>query len=571
MDSGVKLGRPHFLGLLVAATLLLAACGTRETGGQQTLHMAPAEQQVLNLRMPADVRTIDPHRANFQTDISIVKQLFTPLLTYDEDLKVVAGIASRVPTLENAGVSSDGKTYTLKIRDDLKWSDGKPLTAQDIVDSFQRLLDPRLASPFATNYYSIVGAREYNTALGNRGAPKEATEAELARLRSEVGVKALDATTVVFTLNAPQASFLNQLAAWAAAPVRKDIIEEHGDRWTEAGNLVGNGPFALKEWLRNQRFVLEPNAYWHGGKTNLRQVVVHIIEDDATAYAAYLRGDLDVTSVPAPSRREVTSPGSSLFPEVVRQADLATFAMMVNHSVQPWNNQKVRQAFAAALDREAFVAGILQGAGVPTTSWLPPGLPGYDASVGQQYQFNPDRARQLLAEAGYPDGQGMPRLTLLVVSNDMHRVMGQFIQDQFKKHLNVDVQLDLVDGPTFQSRFMTGQYSFTFISWTAGWPYPDNWLSGLFATGSGNNVARYSNARVDELLSRAESELDKARQLELYREAHKKIVDEAGVLPIYNREVVFMVKPRVQGLVFTGMDGAIRGDSHLWKAYVAVH
>ena len=569
-----SLRRPRWfsLGVALVGLLLLAACG----GGDDSTavssdKMAPPEQQVLRLRLAGEPRTIDPHLANFAAETSLMKPLFAGLFTYDANLNVVANAAREVPTVANGGISKDGLTYTIKLDKDAKWSDGKAVTAQDFVYSMRRALDPKLGSRYVSFFYGIVGAQDYNTALGSKDAPKTPSDAALAGLRDKVGVTAKDESTVVYQLKEPNPSFLSLLALWTAYPVRQDVVEKSGAKWTEAGNHVGNGPFVLREWAHNERIVFEPNPYWAGAKPNLTRVVINFIADDAAAYAAYLNNELDVITVPAAQLKEVLTPGSARSTEVVPVPELVTFAMFMNNAVAPFNNPKVRQAFATAIDRSAMVDGLLQGAGHATTSWLPPGMPGYDAEIGKQYEFNPAKAKQLLAEAGYPNGQGLPKVTFLAVGVPPVQARMQFVEDQLKRNLGIEVSTEYVDPPTFGARYTQNQHQVAIVSWSADWAYPDNWLPDLFATWGLNNHANYKSAKFDELVKKAAAETDDKKRLALYDEAHKLVLDEAAISPLYNRQSYVLVKARVKNLVPTALDGEIKGDLSLAKAYIAAN
>src|SRR4051812_45992553 len=238
--------------LLVAAAMVLSlalvACGGSSQNEPQSTsnNAAPADQQVLRMRINGEPKTIDPGLVNFANEVSLTRQLFAGLFTYDDALKVVPQLAAQVPTIDNGGLSKDGLTVSVKLKD-AKWSDGKPVTAADFVYGMQRVLDPKTAAPFASSYYSLLGAREYNTALGTKEAPKTPSDTQLGELRGAIGVKAQDDKTVVYTLRASDPSFLNRLASPASYGVRQDVIARFGDKWTEAGNLVANGPFTLGE------------------------------------------------------------------------------------------------------------------------------------------------------------------------------------------------------------------------------------------------------------------------------------------------------------------------------------
>jgi oligopeptide transport system substrate-binding protein len=575
------LGRLKFLLVAVIALALVSGCGggsnnngassqgSSNTSKGAPSDAAPPDQQVLNLRLTGEPKSLDPQRANFSTEITIVKQLFSALFTYDESLAVVPDLADKMPTGDNGGISKDGKTYTITLRD-ASFTNGRKITASDVVYSIQRELDPNIAGPYASFYYSIAGAKEYNTALGTKTAPKTPSAAELDQLKTAVGVTAKDDKTVVFTLVAPAVSFLQQLAIWPAAVVPKEVIEKAGDKWTEAGTLIGSGPFTLKEWAHNDHITLIANPNWHRGKAILQQINIKMIEDEATTYAAYLAGDLDTTIVPPANRKEVMSPASPLNKELVQKTELTTFALEFNNQEKPFDNPKVRAAFGTAVDRKAFIEGVLQGVGNPTTSWIPAGMPGNDASIGKKYEVDATKAKQLLSEAGYPNGQGLPKVTLMIRSSDTNRLIAQFLQDQFKKNLGVDMDVEYVDTATYQGRYTKSQFQMVFGGWGADWPFPDNWIDELFGTGGSNNQYQYSNAKVDDLLKQVKAETDTKKQLDIYDQIQKTIIDDdAGIVPIYNRAVFLLVKPKVKNLIITGIDGEIRGDYNFWRTYIA--
>ena len=567
MDT-LTLSRTRWLPFVLAFVAMLAvmACGGDNATKVDKSAMAPPDQQILRLRLNGEPKTIDPALSNSLAEATLTRPLFAGLFSYDTELKIIPNMATDVPTDDNGGISKDGLTYTVKIKKDAKWSDGNPITANDFVYSLRRALDPKLGSPYVSFYYGIVGAQDYNTAFGTKDAPKTPGDSELSALRDKVGVEAKDATTVVYHLKQPDPSFLNLLALWTAYPVEQKVVEQYGAKWTEAGNHVGNGPFVLREWAHDQRIVFEPNPYWTGEKPNLSRIVISFIADDAAAYAAFQAGDLDVVTVPPAASRQVAAQNSA---EFVKIADLSTYAMFMNNKVAPFDNQKVREAFALAVDRNAYVDGVLQGAGAATTSWIPPGMPGYDANLGKQWTFDATKAKQALAEAGYPDGKNFPAVTFLAVSSDTNRLVGQFIEDQLKKNLGVTVTTEYVDSKTFGGRFTGNQHQVTIQRWSADWPYPNNWLPDQFGTNALNNHSGYSSSKFDDLVKKAAAEVDEKKRLDLYAQAQKLIIDEAVISPLYNRQTYLLVKPWVKDLIATPLDGAIKGDSNLTKTYIA--
>jgi oligopeptide transport system substrate-binding protein len=248
--------------------------------------------------------------------------------------------------------------------------------------------------------------------------------------------------------------------------------------------------------------------------------------------------------------------------------DLATFAVFMNAAQAPFDNQKVREAFSMAIDRDAFVQGVQQGAGQVATAWVPPGMPGFNADAGKQWTFDPAKAKKALSDAGYPEGRGLPKVTYTVTSTDSNRLIGQFLQDQLKKNLGVEIALDFVDSKTFGQRFTGNQYSMATVTWIAAWPYPDNFLADLFTSDGNNNHVAYKDPKFDDLIRRAAAEQDDKKRLALYDEAQKLMLSAAPIAPMYNRLSFVLVKPAVKELVMTPMDGALRGDFNYGKTYI---
>jgi oligopeptide transport system substrate-binding protein len=559
-----------FMAFVAVLGLLLAACAESESpGADDSGSTGPslAAEQVLRLRIQGEPKTIDPQLTNQASEITLTRALFSGLFSYDSDLNVVPNLAVEMPTIANGGISEDGLTYTVKLNPDAMWSDGQAVTAKDFVYSMKRALDPSLASSYATFFYSLTGAAEYNSALGTPEEPLEPSDAELAGLRDGVGISAKDDHTLVYKLTQPNPSFLNLLALWTAFPVRQDIVEQFGDTWTEAETHAGNGAFMLTEWTHGEKMVLQPNPYWFGEKPTLTRLEFYMIEDDVAAYQAYKAGELDVVTVPPAAQEEASS--AAFADQLTIEPELATFGLFMNYKTAPFDNELVRKAFGTAIDRDAYVNGVLAGGGVPTTSWIPPGQPGYNADIGSQYAFSPAKAQQLLAEAGYADGAGLPEITFTMVNSDTNRLVGQFIQDQLKNNLGVDVGFNYVELQEYFRTFATGGHQIVIQRWSADWPYPDNWLPDLFTTGSGNNFDGYSNSAFDMLMQKAAAETNNEKRLGYYDEAHKLLVDEAGMIGLYNPVTYVLVKPDVMNYVITGLDGYVKGDLHFDKVYIA--
>ena len=526
------LRRGHLTILLLVALGVVAAlaCGTGDDGPL-------ASNQEFRLRIAADPGTLDPQLASVAEEISIVKQLFQGLFTYDENLNVVPAVALELPTKENGGISEDGLTYTINLRQNAKWSDGQPVTAYQFQYALQRLFDPEAGAQgrYFSFYTAIAGA---DAAVSGEG-PVDG-----------VDVTALDDYTLQIKLDREQPTLTVLLALWPASPLRQDLLALYGDAWTEPANFVGNGPFVLVENRLGQRLVLEANTQYRGDvQPTLQRLVYTIIPEDSAALLAYQNGEIDMTDIPlADSARFADDP------EQVRFAQLETLAVFYNHQQAPFDDPLVGQAFSRAIDREAYVTAVRGGVGTPALGWLPPGMPGADASIGQDLSFHPDFAQTLLTEAGYPDGEGFPTVTITVTDDATDRLTAEFLQGQLSEHLGVDIQIETLEAGAFFDRFFVGDFQMTWFGWFADYADPENWLPLQFGSEGGMNVIGYSNPDVDDLFALAATEIDYDKRLALYDQAHRMIIADQAVTPVFHSERNYLVKPHVAGLVTTALD-----------------
>jgi len=551
----------------VLAAVFTSACGDNEKAKPSGEGLAPVQE--LRLNLGEEPVTIDPNLAFDGVSIGVVRQLYSGLLAFDEDLNLVPALASEVPSQSNGGISADGLTYTFKLREDAKWSDGQPITAADVEYSAKRLLDPETASSYAPVYFDIKGAAEYAMAMGDPENPTPVDEATLAGLRDAVGVEAVDEHTLRVTLVQPRYTVVYLAAIWPIYPLRQDIVEGLGDAWTEPGKHVSSGPFVLSEWVHNDHMTLTPNPYWYGEQPKIQKLVLKMIGDPNAAYAAYLNDELDVVAVP-PSNIKSAEGDSNLSQQLVRSVDMGTLAYEFNVQAPPFDDPKVRQAFAMAIDREALVDKVLFGVGEVAYSLIPPGTAGYDPSVGQELAYDPQKARELLTEAGYGDGN-LPDVTIQFADVGGNRLSAEFAQGQFEENLGVNVKLEPLEPRAFAATIMQGQFMIVPIGWGADYPDPDSWLPQNFGTEGGNNLAGYSNAEFDALVQQAVAEPDPEKRLALWSQAQQLLVDDAAAIFVSYRERVRLVKPYVKNLILTGMDAGLDGELFLTETYIVEH
>ncbi len=554
---------PYLAVALSILVVALAACaGAEKPAATATVAVAatPSGPQVLRGNITGEPETIDPNRASWATQRTVIVQVFEGLLGFNQDLTLKPVVAKEIPTVANKGVSSDGKTYTFKLRTDVTWSDGKKVTAKDFEYSIKRMLDPDLAAEYASFYYDIVGAEEYNGAADKDAATK-------AQLKSALGVKAVDDATLEITLAQARPTFPQVMALWPVYPLREDIITKYGDKWTEPPNYIGNGPFILTEWVHADHITLKANPNYWDTKPKLTEIQYKMIADVNAELAAYKNNELDMSRVPVGTEK-ATMADPVLSKEILRYPELVTFAFQFNVTKPPLDNVKVRQALSCAIDRVAFVDNVRAGVGKPALSWIPPGMPGYDANLGKEYEFNVTKAKQLLSEAGYADVSKLGELKFQYSDTAGNRTIAQFLQGQMKDNLNINLTLEPMETKAFQQLVNSEQHTWAWFGWGADYPDPDNWLPELFGTGAGNNHTLYSNPQFDALAKQAKSEPDNTKRLKLWADAHKMVIADAPIATMFYRERFMLVKPSVKGLKTTGMDGTLPGDLFFAEVYM---
>ncbi len=552
---------------LVTLVLTLTTACAHSTPGTTTATDKPSGPQTITLNLGGEVVTIDPNRASWSNERSVMMQVFDGLLAFKPDLSLTPMVAKEIPTTANKGISADGKTYTIELKPNVTWSDGKKVTAKDFEFSIKRMLSPDLASEYASFYFDIVGAEAYYSAT-------EKTDAEKTTLRNAVGVTAKDDDTLEIKLIDPLPTFVQLLALWPVYPVRQDMIEKYGDKWAQpdaTGAMpyyIGNGPFVLKEWVQQDHYIFVPNANYWGTKPTLTQITYKEITDANVALAAYKNNELDQSGVPGGTEK-TTVQDPVLSKEIVRYPQLTTYAFQFNLTKPPFDNKLLRQALACAVDRAAYVDKVRGGVGKVALSWIPPGMPGYDPELGKEWDFNPTKAKELLTQAGYPNGQGLPELKFQIANTGANPTIAAFLQGQLKDNLGINLTVELMDPKAYSALYNAKQFNWGFTGWGADYPDPDNWLPQLYGTGGGNNKTSYSNPQFDALSVQALKELDNTKRLKLWADAQKLVVADVPMLYVFHRETLALKKSWVNNQVTTGMDGQIAGDMFLRNVFIS--
>lgn len=547
------------LAVLVSASLIFtSACSESATPG--TTAGTPTGEQILRVNLAGEPAQIDPNRASWSSERSAINQVFEGLLGFNQDLSLTPVVAKEIPTVANKGISSDGLTYTFKLKTNVTWSDGEKVTAKDFEYSIKRLFNPDLAAEYASFFFDIAGGEAYYSA-GIK------TDSEKAALKDAIGVKAKDNYTLEIRLAQPRPTFLQIMALWPAYPLREDIITQFGDKWTDPPNYIGNGPFILTEWVHQDHMTFKPNPNYWGTKPKLTEIKYLMITDINAELSAYKNNEIDISRVPTGTEK-ATMADLAMSKEILRYNELTTFAFQFNVTKSPFDNKLVRQAFSCAVDRESFVNNVRSGVGKVALSWIPPGMPGYDAELGKEYAFDPTKAKQLLAQAGYTDLTKLPEINFSYSDTAGNRTIAQFLQGQIKENLGIDITLDPQESKSFQQYVNEEKHMWAWFGWGADYPDPDNWLPELFGTGAGNNHTLYSNSAFDELAIKAKSELDNSKRLEMWAEAQEMVMADAPIVTMFYRERFLLMKPWVKGLKTTGMDGQVTGDLFYDEVYL---
>ena len=573
--------RRRGLALLLSVTLLATACAGNGGGGQQS---APPDQEVeprgvLDRPDPeelADEQTLnvfaffkppsfDPARQGPATfgGNGLRRQYTEALLRPEAELSNpdVTGAAA-----EGYDVSEDGRVYTFRIRPEAKYNDGKPVAAADFVYAWRRLIDPRVPSPVGRIFARIVEGGSEAASLG-----PDTAAGEIDSALDELGLQAIDERTFEVTLSDPAPYFKWIATLTAGAPVRRDVIEQHGaEAWaTKPETLVTNGPFMVSEIGENETTLVRNPHYWDDPKPHLERIVAGYGLDPAPRWTKYLNDELDVSNGPPPASYEAALADPRFDEEILRYPELSVQWLGFNTQTPPFDNPKVRLAFAKAIDREAYDR-LAADTGEPIASLVPQGLAGHDPDLDTQ-AFEPTEAKAVLEDSGVDMAQ-LEGLQLLTAPPQESNAL--FIKDQLQKHLGVTVNVESIgDSASLSTRVKQGDYDMrqTFIGHAANYPDPQDFFD-VFLSTSPDNEPGWTNADYDRLVREADTTTDMEERLKLYDQAHEILVREAPVAFLVQLERIFWVKPWVRGIKRTPVDTAfLPGDLYTKDITIAAH
>ncbi|HGL3854889.1 TPA: oligopeptide ABC transporter substrate-binding protein OppA [Klebsiella aerogenes] len=493
-----------------------------------------ADKQTLVRNNGAEVQSLDPHKIEGVPESNVNRDLFEGLVIGDLNGHPVPGVAE-------SWDNKDFKVWTFHIRKDAKWSDGSPVTAQDFVYSWQRLADPKTASPYAS-YLQYGHVANVDEIIAGK---KPATD---------LGVKAIDDKTFEVTLSEPVPYFYKLLVHPSVSPVPKAAIEKYGEKWTQPANIVTNGAYKLKDWVVNERIVLERNTnYWDNAKTVINQVTYLPISSEVTDVNRYRSGEIDMTYNNMPI--ELFQKLKKEIPKEVHvDPYLCTYYYEINNQKAPFTDVRVRTALKLALDRDIIVNKVKNQGDLPAYSYTPPYTDGMKLVEPEWFKWSQEKrneeAKKLLAEAGYTADKPLT-FNLLYNTSDLHKKLAIAVASIWKKNLGANVKLENQEWKTFLDSRHQGSFDVARAGWCADYNEPTSFLNTMLSDSS-NNTAHYKSPAFDKIIGDTLQVTDEAKRAELYAQSEQQLDKDSAIVPVYYYVNARLVKPWVGG--YTGKD-----------------
>ena len=537
-----------------ALAVSLAACGSSASTGAanatgEAADAAEAGSTGFTVQLGPNPETLDPALNAAIDGGNTLITIEEPLLIIDENNEVQPGQA------ESYEVSDDGLTWTFHMRDGLKWSDGSDLTAADFEYSFKRLASPDTAAPYAETVVGMIDG--YQDAIGN---PDEDGNTTTDPDWDALNVRASeDGKTLTVQLSYP-CSYFDKLASFVAtSPVQQATVEANGDAWcTEPDTYVCNGPYMITEWTPSERIVLSKNPYYVGGWDSSKivsdTITLLLLEDSSASYAAYNSGEAqlvkDVPTDEIPSLTRAEDGGDFYLDEI-----MGTYYISLNDQEEPFTDVRVRKALSLAIDRDYVANTIMQGIYTPATALVGPGIVdengyfmdnanGGEPYISDDYEANLEEAKSLLAEAGYPDGEGFPTITYSANDSGYHIPVAEYLQQAWGE-LGITMNIDKVEWSSFIPMRRAGDYDISRNGWSMDYNDPSNMLE-LFTTNNGNNDGKYANPEFDQVIEDSRV-ADKTTHFEKLHEAEDILMNDAACIPVAYYNDFWLQSPSLKG------------------------
>jgi peptide/nickel transport system substrate-binding protein/oligopeptide transport system substrate-binding protein len=481
------------------------------------------KEQILHYSNAAEPRSLDPHKTAGIPEGNIIMSLIERLTVYDaKTLEPRPGIAEKWEAIDQA------KKWVFYLRKNAFWTNKKPVTAHDFVWGWQRAINPTTGAPYAGLLYYVKNGE----AISQGKLPP-----------TELGIKALDDYTLEVEMERPTAFFIKMTPHYIFAPLPRETVEKYGDKWTVPENIVSCGPFILAEHKPYDKVLLVKNPdYWDAANVKLDKAYFYPIDDNPTNVNLYKAGELDVMqsgSIPLSFIKTLRKKK-----DYVGGAFFTTCYYSLNIKKKPLDDVRVRRALNMAIDKASITDKLIAKGDLPATALVPPGIPGYPKVNGDGY--DPNQAKKLISEAGFPDGKGFPAITIYFNTLESNRQIAEAIQRMWKETLGIKADLQNEEWQTFTARRERREFDVARDSWTGDYLDPDTFLN-LFANDNPNNHPGWINEEYTRLLQEANQEADEAKRNEMLAKVEKILLDDAAIIPIYFYALSYMQKPYIEG------------------------
>ena len=534
--------------LAIAGAMALSGCGGSKSGGDGAKNgdttQTAVGKKILTIQLGPDVESIDPALNSAVDGANYILFAFDNLLKVDKDGKIVPGLA------EKYEISDDQLTWTFHLRDGLKWSDGSDLTAEDFVYSWQRMVDPNVAAPYAQTVLGMVEG--YEEAIG---LPDEEGNTTVDPDPTKLKVEATDDKTLVVHMAKPTPYF-DKLASFVSlSPVKKDVVEANPDGWSiDPKTYISTGPFKLTEWKPGSYLMFEKNEnYWDADSVKLDGIKCLLMNDQNATFSAYESGDaLMIKEVPT---QEITTlkTRSDFHVDPI----LGTYYLDLNNNLDEFKDSRVREALSLALDRKYISETITAGTYTPATGFVSEGVTDWDGSAWKDHITDPSvyiniddhaanlaKAKELLKEAGYENGVGLPEMVYSTNDASYHKKIAEYLQQAWGE-LGLKVQVNIVEWKSFTPQRRSGNYQIARDGWVMDYNDPSNILQ-LTQTGNGNNSSKYSNPEYDALLEKAAAEIDPQTRYGYFHQAEEMLMRDMGVTPLLYYNEMYLQSDKVK-------------------------
>ncbi len=531
--------------LVLLMVFSLAACsggGDTNNGGDNEGGEASGDvEQTISFNIISDPTTLDPGLSNVTENSIICTQMYDYLYRESADGGVAPSLA------ESYTVSDDGLVYTFKLRDGIKFSNGEPITANDFVFTWTRVLDPRTGAAYAYQLTYIKGGAALNSVdLSAADADKQIEDA-IANL----GLKAIDDKTLEVTLESPTPYFLSLVSFTTYAVLSEKAVTENPNWADDVSTLVTSGPFTLDEWKKGEYLIYKKNPnYWDADNVKLETLKFMMIDSATTEVTLWETGELDITygNIPVSDMDRFEAEG-----KLKTQNWVQMYYITLQTEKTPFTDPRVNLALSMALDRTAFCTQVMKAGSIPAEGLIPPGMADVDTSKtfreagGNLLEENVEKAQQLLAEAGYPNGEGFPSVEFCYTTNEKNKAQVEAIVEMWRTNLNIDVIPVNLEGKVRTEKRRMGDFDMTLNGWVGDYADPFTFFE-VFLTGNSYNDGRYSNSEYDALIESTKTELDPNKRFATFHQAEEVLLSTMPIIPLAEGPKAYLEAESVKGV-----------------------